>query len=224
MGKIIEDKSLKDKYYIFEDRFDAGRKLAEFLLANNLKGNLVLAIPNGGVAIGFEVARKLGLELKVAIVRKATFPWTTEAGFGAVSWTGETLLNELAIRNLSREEIDLSVLKARKSVEERVRLFKDYVPVGKLGGSVILVDDGLATGYTMLVAVKSVKKLGAREIIAAIPTSSLDAAEIVSKYVDCLVVLNVRTSMLYAVADAYKHWRDLSELEALNLLLEFAKS
>ncbi len=220
MAEIIEDWSLRDKVRIFQDRFDAGRKLADFLLDNGIEGDLILGIPNGGVAIGLEVAQILKKDLKVAVVRKAAYPWTTEAGFGAVSWTGEIELDPHAVKTLTKEEVEYSVKRARKSVEERVRLFGNFVPRGRLDKQkVILVDDGLATGYTMLVAVKSVRKLGAEKVVVAVPTSSEVAARLVAERADLLLVLNLRTSFFYAVADAYKRWRDLSELEVLNLLL-----
>ncbi len=223
MGEIIEEWSLRNKVHVFENRFDAGRKLADFLLDNDIEFDLVLAIPNGGVAVGLEIAKKLEKELKVAIVRKATYPWTTEAGFGAVSWTGEVELETEAVKMLSKEEVEASVARAKKSVEERLKLFKDFLPGDLKNLRVVIVDDGLATGYTMLVAVKSVRKLGAREVVVAVPTSSEGAARMVAESADLLLVLNLRSSFFYAVADAYKRWRDLLELEVLNLLLSLKR-
>ena len=224
MGELIEHVELRDKYAVFEDRGDAGRRLAVFLRERGVKGDLVLAIPNGGVAVGAEVSISLGLRLAVAVTRKITFPWTTEAGFGAVSWTGEVEVDASALRYLGEGEYEKCLSRVRRSVEERVRMFKEFLPPSSLAGvSVLLVDDGLATGYTMLVAVKTVKKLGAGEVTVAVPTASQGAVELLLRHVDRLVVLNLRTGLPYAVADAYKFWRDLSEHEVLAMLYSLRK-
>ncbi|RLE87746.1 MAG: phosphoribosyltransferase [Thermoprotei archaeon] len=218
MGVLLEMKDLRDKYAVFVDRGDAGRRLASFLETRGLRSDLILAIPNGGVAVGYYVSLELGVRLAVAVVRKVTFPWTTEAGFGAVSWLGDVEVDKAALRIMSEAEYRKCLEKAKRSVEERARLFAEYLPGSLEGLEVIIVDDGLATGYTMLAAIKAVKKLGARRLVAAVPTSSLSAARLTLGHVDALVVLNLRTQYPYAVADAYKRWRDLSESEAVSML------
>ncbi len=224
MGKLVEREELRDKYTVFEDRGDAGRQLADFLREKGIEADILAAIPNGGVAVGAEVSVVLGLPLSVAVVRKITFPWTTEAGFGAVSWTGEIEVDQTALRLLTESEYRACLARAKKSVEERTRIFKDFLPPSSLKGlSVLLVDDGLATGYTMLAAVKSVRKLGAANIVAAVPTASRGSIGLLLDHVDLLVVLNLRTTMPYAVAEAYRLWRDLSEYEVLSLLYSLRK-
>ncbi len=220
MGRLVEKEELRDKFQVFSDRSEAGRKLAEFLEEKGIRGDIVLAIPNGGVAVGAEVALGLEVELRVAVVRKLVFPWNPEAGFGALSWTGELIVDERIKEYLTEEEYEYSLRRAERSVREREKLFKDFLPPETLEGMrVILVDDGLATGYTMLVAVRSVKGLRARKVVVAVPTSPRSAVEMLLKEVDTIAVLNLRSTIPFAVADAYKFWRDLSEMEILNILL-----
>jgi len=218
VGVLFEKEDLRDGYAVFEDRGDAGRQLASFLEVEGLHGDLILAIPNGGVEVGYHASLELGARLAVAVVRKITFPWTTEAGFGAVSWLGDVEVDEAALRFMSEAEYRRCLERAKRSVEERVRLFRDYLPDSLEGLEVIIVDDGLATGYTMLAAIKAAKRLGARKLIAAVPTSSLSAARLTLDHVDALAVLNLRMQLPYAVADAYRRWRDLSESEVLSML------
>ena len=131
-------------------------------------------------------------------------------------------MDRAALRFLSAEEYERSLSRARRSVEERAELFREYLPPGDLSGlRTMVVDDGLATGYTMLAAVKTVRELGVREVVVAVPTASYDSIELLLERVDTLAVLNLRTGLPYAVADAYKRWRDLTEAEVLELLRRF---
>ncbi len=218
MGVLIEREDLRDKFLVFEDRREAGRVLAEFIEDKGVVFDVILSIPNGGVAVGCEVSTRLGIPLSLAVVRKITYPWTTEAGFGAVSWLGDIVTDEGAEAALGEGEYLRCLERARESVEGRARLFAAFLPWTLNGLRVSVVDDGLATGYTMVAAIKAVRKLGAREVIAAVPTSSISAARFVLEYVDSLVVLNIRTWLPYAVADAYRKWSDVTESEVLAML------
>lgn len=221
MGLLVEDPSLRDKAWVFRDRRDAGARLAERLRGLVSPSALVLAVPAGGVPVAVEVARGLGLELDVAVVRKALFPWTTEAGFGAVAWDGRVLINWEAVEaaGLTEEEVRRKVEEARRSVEERLRKLRRGRGGLRLSGrEVVLVDDGLASGYTMLAAVEAARASGAARVVVAVPTASASAVELLLPAVDLLVALNVRTWLPYAVADAYVEWRDLSDEEVLEML------
>ena len=224
MARLVEDPKLRGRVYVFRDRLDAGAKLAEALRGLVSEGALVLAIPAGGVPVGLTVARRLGLELDVAVVRKVLYPWTTEAGFGAVAWDGSVLLDEGAIRGagIPREVVELKVREARRSVEERARRLRGGRPMPRLDGrEAILVDDGLATGFTMLAAVEATRRLGASRVVVAAPTASTSAIELLDPHVDLIVALNVRGGPIYAVADAYEEWRDLSEDEVVEMIESF---
>ncbi|RLF03436.1 MAG: phosphoribosyltransferase [Thermoprotei archaeon] len=220
---LIDNSFLRERVGVFENREDAGRRLASFLNEKGIFADVVAAIPNGGVPVGYHIARSLNAEFRAAVVKKVLFPWTSEAGFGAVSWTNHIALDERAILDmgLSDEEVDLAVKKALKEVKERSKLFKKFLPKDVKNKSVVVVDDGLATGYTMLVAVKSVRALGASKVIVACPTASSTSINVVSEAADIVVVLNLRSGVLFAVADAYKNWYDLRSEEALIYFLNF---
>ena len=101
MARIVEEPAYRERTFIFQDRFHAGKLLAEKLRKYAGKGNVVLlAVPAGGVPVGYIVAKELDVMMDVVIVRKVQIPWKTEAGFGALTWDGETVLNDLLIRHL----------------------------------------------------------------------------------------------------------------------------
>lgn len=219
MGEVVDLRELRNKVAVFSDRADAGRRLGEFLSELGVKASDVLAIPNGGIAVGLGVAKALGARLWAAVVKKVLFPWTTEAGFGAVSWLGDSYIDEDMARSasLTSREVEEAVERARREVKARAEAFRAYLPA-KLSGQVVLVDDGLATGYTMLVTVRSVMRLGADRVVVAVPTSPVEAAHLLSEEVELVVVLNLRRGPLFAVADAYRLWYDVPLSEALRLL------
>ncbi len=222
MGEIIDEPRIRDKNQVFSSRHDAGRKLGAFLKnVPGIRDPLVLAIPAGGVPVGKEVAIALGAPLSLAIVRKIRIPGSTEAGFGAVTWDGQVLINERlrASLGLSQYEVDKAVEETRMNVRERVAMFAGgkAVPEPK-GKTAILVDDGLASGFTMLAAVQSLRTHNPAGIIVAVPTASASSAGMVSRVVDKLVCLNIRTTWRFAVADAYEQWYDLADREVLDEL------
>lgn len=221
-AKIIDEPAYRERTFIFKDRFHAGDLLAEKLRKYAGKGNvIVLAIPAGGVPVGYMVAKELRVPVEVAVVRKVQIPWNTEAGFGALTWDGEKVVNDYLVRRLGLTEkmIEESISKTKRIIRERLREFRADRPMPDLRGkSVILADDGLASGFTMLAAVKSVKKDKARRIVVAVPTASLGAIELLSTEVDEIVCLNVRSGPIFAVADAYRNWYDLADEEVTEIL------
>jgi predicted phosphoribosyltransferase len=222
MGEIIENPRLRDRNYVFTDRHDAGRQLGAFIKTRpGICDPLVLAIPAGGVPVGKEVAVALGAPLSLAIVRKIRIPGSTEAGFGAVTWDGQVLINERLSSSLglTQQEVDQAVEETRLNVRERIDRFTGGKAVPEpLGKTAILVDDGLASGFTMLAAVQSLRTHGPAGIIVAVPTASASSAELVSRAVDKLVCLNIRTTWRFAVAEAYEEWYDLDDREVLEEL------
>jgi len=219
---VVDEPALRDRTFVFRDRLHAGEMLAEKLReVLGEKRGLVLAIPAGGVPVGSVVANRLGFTLDVAVVRKVQVPWNTEAGYGAVSWDGTVLLNELFVAQLGLDDrtVQLGISKTRRVVEERFRRFRGDRPIFKTGGeTVVIVDDGLASGFTMLVAVTSVRKLNPSRVVVGVPTAPVSAVDLVAPEVDLLVCLNVRGGPVFAVADAYKRWYDLSDEEVESIL------
>ncbi len=221
MGKLSEDPSLRNRSQVFADRAHAGRLLAERLLDYRGREVHLFAIPAGGVPVAAEIARRLELPLDLIIVRKIQLPWTTEAGFGALNPAGEAILNEdlLARITLSQEDIAVQTEKAAASMRRREERLRNGQPYPQLAGrAVIIVDDGLASGFTMRAAVQFLKRQGAGKIVVAVPTASERTAQDLLPEVDELVCLNVRGGWSFAVADAYENWYDLDEGEVLEIL------
>jgi putative phosphoribosyl transferase len=223
MGTLLEDLDLSGKTAVFKDRREAGQRLAA-RLSDRVDGSaIVLAIPAGGVPVALPIAQSLRLPLDVLVVRKIQIPGNTEAGFGAIGPDGTVLLNDRIVEDLrlSAKEIEVQVSHAREVLERREALFRRGRPFPSLENrQVILVDDGLASGYTMLASAALVKARGASQVIVAVPTASRRTANFLLPEVDMLVCPNIRTGPIFAVADAYRHWYDLDDREVLDLLRE----
>lgn len=223
--KLIEDRSLRNKLHVYQDRIEAGRILASMLQAHKDSDAIALAIPSGGVPVGAEIARALGLSFDLLIVRKIQIPYNPEAGFGAVGPDGEPVFNEALLKSLmlTEKEIMEQVTKARESVRKRNELFRKNKSFPLLKGRVvIIVDDGLASGYTMLAGINYVKKGMPAKVIVAVPTASERAIRFLLPEVDELICPNVREGPVFAVADAYINWYDLSEEEVFKILKGFS--
>ena len=221
---IIEDPGIRDKIGVFRDRDDAGEVLAKGLEQFRGTDSIVLAIPSGGVPVGLKVAFSLALPFDLLIIRKIPIPGNTEAGFGAISLDGDRLLNPSLVRmlGLSDREIDELAERVMQELKVRNRLFRQDRPLPEIKGrTVILVDDGLASGYTMMTAVRIVRRRDPADIVVAVPTASWNTIEILLDEVDTIVCPNIRTGSFFAVADAYLNWYDLSRDEVLNLLKKY---
>ena len=221
MGRLIEDPELREKRFVFEDRQDAGRRLAAFL--ENCRGTdaLLLAVPSGGVPVAAEAARILLLPLDLLIVRKLQIPLNPEAGFGAMSLGGDILLNKelVASLGLGKEAIAAAVNITKKVLDQRNRLFRGGRPLPACQGKkVVIIDDGLASGYTMRVAAQWARGMKPKRVIVAVPTGSERTVEVMRAEVDEIVCLNVRSGYRFAVAEAYRHWHDLSDDEVLRII------
>jgi len=222
MAKIIEEASFRDKIHVFDDRLHAGELLAKRLAEYEGKRDVyVLAIPAGGVQVAFLVSKRLKIPLDLTVTRKIHVPWNKEAGFGAISWDGIILLNEplVASLGLRKDEIDRCVVEEKKVIRRRLQMFRHDKPFPDLKDqTVIIVDDGLASGFSMLTTIKAMEKRDVKEIVIAVPTAPLSAIELIRPHVDKIVCLNIRSGPFFAVADAYKLWYDLEDEDVINLL------
>ena len=163
--------------------------------------------------------------MQLAAIHGGVFPWNPEAGFGALAFDGTLLLNDhlITVSGLTHTDVEQGILEARRKVARRVALFRGERPMPDLAGrTVFLVDDGLATGYTMLAAVAAARKAGAAEILLAVPTGHRESVHRLVAEVEALYCPNIRGGVPYAVAEAYQHWHDVSEDEAKRLLDDFA--
>ncbi len=209
---------------IFENRYDAGRQLAAKLGEYKGKSVVVLAIPNGGVPVGMEVALALEADFDLVVSRKIPLPLNTEAGFGAVADDGTVMLNDEIVRKagLSSQQIDSQVNQVRIEIRRRRLLYRqDRPPALVSGKTVIINDDGLASGFTMLATVKSMRSRRPKEIIVAVPVSSAAALEEVGKVADKVVTVATGSMPRFAVADFYRNWHDLSDDEVFRALDEW---
>jgi putative phosphoribosyl transferase len=219
---VIEDPRLRNRLGVFEDRDEAGKILARSLEGFRTKDAIVLAIPSGGVPIGLAISTYLELPFDMLIIRKLPIPGNTEAGFGAISLEGDMILNEPMVKmlGLSDKEIEVQAESVREELKTRNRIFRRNRPQPNLRDkSIILTDDGLASGYTMMAAARMVKRQEPQEIVVAVPTASLHTIELLAKEVDKIICLNIRTGPYFAVAEAYRNWYDLSREEVVDLLI-----
>ena len=222
VANIIYEQAYLDMELVFKDRVHAGELLAEKLRSYaGKKETLVLAIPAGGVPVGHVLAKKLHIPFDVLIVRKIQIPWNTEAGFGAVTSDDITIFNEplMAQLRLTKKQVEQCRSRTLEVVKERIKKLRGDTPFPELvDKTVILVDDGLASGFTMLAAVKSVRRKKSKKVVVAVPTASKSAIELVAPNVDELICLNIRSGPIFAVADAYRNWYDLSDDEVIEIL------
>jgi len=209
---------------IFENRQDAGRQLAAELSEYKEQPVVVLAIPNGGVLVAMEVASALKAELDLIICRKIPLPLTPEAGFAAIADDGTLFLNEDVVRRigLTRQQIEYEANKVRAEIKQRSLLYKrDWSLVKLSGRTVIIIDDGFASGITMMAAVESVRHRRPREIVAAAPCASAMAVKQLEKIADKVVTVTTGYMPRFAVADFYRYWYDISDDEVVRYLREW---
>ena len=221
MGKLIEDPALRNQVYVFKGREEAGKFLARKLADHTSADTLILAIPAGGVPVASEMARELKLPMDLMIVRKIQIPGDTEAGFGAIGPDGEIIFNEPLLKKLrlSSEEVQKQAETAREVVAARNQLYRNGRPFPEVKDKpILLVDDGLASGFSMMEAVKFLRKREARKITVAVPTAPQDSVNGILPLADEVFCLNVRTQLPFAVANAYENWYDLTDENVLSLL------
>ncbi len=222
MAEIVDEPGLRNRVHIFDDRFHAGELLAEKLRGyEGREDAYILAIPAGGVQLAYIVAERLGLPLDVVVTRKLHIPWNREAGFGAVSWDGFVLLNEplVSALGLTERDVDRCVEEEKEAIRRRLEKFRGDRPFPDLRGrTAIVVDDGLASGFSMLVTLRALEQRGVGEKVVAVPTAPESAISLIRPHADSIVCLNIRTGPIFAVADAYRVWYDLGDEDVLNIL------
>ena len=208
---------------MFQDRKDAGERLAENLEKFRDKDVLVLAIPRGGVEVGYQVATYLRADFSLLISRKLPYPDNPEAGFGAVAEDGSAVILKHAARWLSDEEVNRIVLVQGKEVERRCRVLRGGKPLPLIAGkTVILVDDGLAMGSTMSAAVLLCRKKHAAKVVVAVPVSGSRVAKEIDGLADETIILEIPSSF-QAVAQVYRNWYDVSDGEVRKIMRKWKR-
>jgi len=209
---------------IFENRHDAGRQLAQKLGGYRGQSATVLAIPNGGVPVALEVAGALEAELDLIISRKIPTPLHPESGFGAIADDGTIILNDFAVKRmgLTRQQIEYEASKVRAEIKERSLLYRGTRPLASVNGkTAIIVDDGLASGFTMMAAVESVRRRRPREIIVAVPTASAMAVKQVEKVADKVITCATGFMPKFYISDFYRYWYEVSDVEVTRYLTQW---
>lgn len=211
---------------IFENRYDAGRQLATKLGEYKNQPVIVLAIPNGGVPVALQVALALSADLDLIISRKIPIPLSPEGGFGAVADDGTIILNQEVLKkiNLNEQQMNYQVSKVRNDIQQRSLLYRSNRPISVVSGkTVIVVDDGLASGYTMMAAVESVRRRQPKQVIAAVPAASATAVKQVEKIADRVVTVVTAFAPKFYVSDFYRYWNVLSDKEGLECFQEWQR-
>lgn len=209
----------------FRDRADAGRQLADKL--SHYAGSpdlIVLALPRGGVPVGFEVARALGAPLDVFLVRKLGVPGREELAMGAIASGGVRVVNEDVVRelNIPPRWLDIAAADELEELRRREAAYRDGRPAPDVRGkTVILVDDGLATGATMKAAVAALRRMGPDRVVVAVPVGAPQTCDEFRGLAD-EVVCAARPDPFYAVGSWYRRFDQTSDDEVRALLAEAA--
>ena len=175
---------------------------------------VVLAIPNGGVPVALEIATALKADLDLIVCRKIPIPLAPEGGFGAIADDGTMILNEAAVKrtSLSREQINYEAGKVRSEIKQRSLRYKaDRLPIRVGNRTVIIIDDGMASGITMVTAVESVRLRHPKEIVVAVPVAPAMAVYRVEKLADKIVTCATADVPKFHIADFYRYWHDLGD-------------
>jgi len=206
---------------LFKDRVDAGKRLAELLREFEGRENVVvLALPRGGVPVAAQVAKRLHLPLDIFLVRKLGVPSQRELAMGAVASGGKVLVNDPVAASVSAEEFEKTLQHERWELARREMLYRGERPEIELSGrTVILVDDGLATGMTMRVAILALRERGIRTLVVAVPVASRRAFELLSEEADQVISL-ATPRYFHNVGEWYEDFSQTSDDEVIALLNE----
>ena len=203
---------------VFADRLDAGQQLAEEMLHRGYADEdaVILAIPRGGVPVAYPVAKALRTPLDLIIPRKIPIPGNPEAGFGAVTADGTVILNQPLVAQLGLPPEVIARLAQQILVEVRRRgeEYRGYRSPPELKGrTAILIDDGLASGFTMIAAIRAAIRQEPAKVVVAVPVSPASSARRVEPLVDELICLITRETRSFAVASFYQYFPDLTDDE-----------
>jgi predicted phosphoribosyltransferase len=204
---------------MFLDRTDAGKKLAQALIPYKGQSVVVYALPRGGVVLGVEVAQALEAPLDLIVVRKIGHPLQPEYAIGAVTADGYVVRNPDEVATLDERWVDRATAAALQEANRRRRLFlQGRDPVAVRDKIAIIVDDGLATGLTMLAAIRETRKRGPRKIVVAVPVAAAKTVDNLWSEVDDLVVLYVPDGWFGAIGAFYQRFEQLSDDEVVALM------
>jgi putative phosphoribosyl transferase len=208
----------------FVDRRDAGRRLADVLAQRDLTDPIIMALPRGGVPVAAEVAARLGAPLDVIVVRKLGCPGQPELGIGAIGENGVRLLNDelIAQAGITPEQIEAVAASEHAELQRRVQRYRGgRAPTPVAGRTVVVVDDGLATGFTARTAVVALRQQGAARIVLAVPVAPPQTVRDMEDVADEVVCLET-PAWFMAIGEWYADFRQTSDAEVAALLAEHA--
>ncbi len=204
---------------VFSNRTEAGKKLAAALKGTE-KDAVVLAIPRGGVVVGFEIAHELNIPLDIVITKKIGAPDNPELAIGAVAEDGTHLLDNSLVEMLGvpQSYIEAEVQRQKDEIRRRLKVYRgDASPPEIVGHQVIVVDDGVATGATLKAALRSLRKKGVKSLTVAVPVGPPDTIRALHKEADSVVCLST-PEPFYAIGEFYQDFNQTSDEEVIELL------
>ncbi|OGK12921.1 hypothetical protein A3A93_01730 [Candidatus Roizmanbacteria bacterium RIFCSPLOWO2_01_FULL_38_12] len=205
---------------MFEDRADAGRKLGKKLLKYKKDNPVVLALPRGGVEVGYEVAKILKSSLEVLVVRKLGAPHNREFAIGAITEDNVIFIDEDTINslNIPQKTLEDAIAIEKKELKRRVNYYRKGKKIKSLKNkTVIIVDDGLATGATAKAAIPYVKTKKTKKIVFATPVSARDSLEKIKKMVDNTISV-ITTEYLSSISEYYRYFPQTQDVNVVILL------
>lgn len=203
---------------MFKNRQDAAEKLALSLEKYRNTDALVVGIPRGGVETAYYVAKYLNADMTVVVTRKLGYPFNPEAAFGAVAEDGSVYMSPIAVHNLTQEEIDKILEKQKKEIRRRVNKLRKGEPLPDMNGrTVIITDDGIATGATLFATIMLCKKMNPSKIIVAAPIAGERMEKTLLEQVDEVVILE-KPYFYSAVSQGYETFDNLTDEEALSFI------
>ncbi|NHJ48884.1 MAG: hypothetical protein FK733_13955 [Asgard group archaeon] len=216
---IIENSKLRNKIHIFETRVEAGEILAELIKEESI--DVLLIIPNGGLPVGLGLIHNKIIQPKsidLLIVKKIHVPWSTESGMGAITPDGELFLNDnlISYYSIENKQIQKQVEVTKERIQNIRSKFGVSDDIDVKGKSVLIIDDGIASGFSMLAGASWLKNKEAKKILIGTPTAPGRSARNLEDKVEKIYCVNIREGLSFAVADAYKNWFDLTLNEAVE--------
>lgn len=203
---------------MFHDRYDAAQQLAVALECYSGNNTVVLAIPRGGVEIAYHVAKHLNAEFSLLVIRKLGYPDNHEAAFGAIAEDGSIYLSEGAMSSVPEEEINGIIAEEKAEIARRIRILRRGKSVPELSGkTVIIADDGIATGATILSAISFCRKRNPLRLVVAAPIAGPGMKNQLASLADDVIILET-PSVFYAVGQGYKNFENLSDDQTVGFI------
>jgi len=204
----------------FKDRQQAGKLLAKKLQKYKGKDTIILAIPRGGLVIGFELAKALNAPLDILVTKKIGYPGDPEYAIGAVGPNNKFIVTE---KSIEKAYIDEQVKKITAAIHEKYKKYKGKVEIPQLKGkTVIIADDGIATGSTMVISIEIVKQQKPKKVVIAIPVGPPETIDKLNKQVDEVICLE-QPEVFFAIGEFYEYFPQVEDEEAIKYLKEANK-